>query len=149
MAILYSYEGTGPTLADQDPDCQRVMTIPGIGFRVATRLVASVGDARTFENGRQMAAWVGLVPRQWSTGGKTKLLGISKRGDSHLRSVLIHGARAVLRYSSKRDDRFNVWIDSLKKRRNQNVVAVAAANKMVRIAWALLVRKETFKPRAE
>ncbi len=99
--------------------------------------MATVGDAKSFANGRQVAAWLGLVPRQRSSGGKATLLGISKRGDSYLRMLLIHGARAVIRAAQRK--RMNRgWLHELLKRRNPNVAAVALANKNARIAWALL-----------
>ena len=123
----------------------QLATIPGIGPLTASALTATVGDARDFKSGRQLAAWLGLVPRQHSTGGKTNLLGISKRGDTYLRTLLIHGARAVIRVApAKRppDD----WINRLISRRNKNIAAVAVANRNARIAWALLTRKEDYKP---
>ena len=111
--------------------------IPGIGPITASALVATVGDAKCFENGRQMAAWLGLVPRQHSTGGKQTLLGISKRGDTYLRTLLIHGARSVVRICERKPAADN-WLKRLTGRRNRNIAAVALANKNARIAWALL-----------
>jgi transposase len=104
----------------------------------ATALVAAVGDRRCFKNGRQFAAWLGLVPKQQSSGGRSRLLGISKRGDSYLRTLLIHGARAVLARASKKEDPRSRWLRKLRERRHPNVAAVALANKNARIAWALL-----------
>jgi transposase len=116
---------------------RKLEKIPGIGALTASALVASVGNASCFADGRQMAAWLGLVPRQHSTGGKPTLLGISKRGDTYLRMLLIHGARAVVRVSERKPEP-DTWLKCLLSRRNKNVAAVAFANKNARIAWALL-----------
>lgn len=117
---------------------QKLAAIPGIGPITASALVATIGNAHDFKNGRQLAAWLGIVPKQHSSGGKQNLLGISKRGDSYLRTLLIHGTRAVIRYAE--DATKNAWLSALLKRRNKNVVAVALANKNARIAWALLAK---------
>ena len=122
----------------QNEACQRLLTIPGVGLLTATAMVAAIGDIRVFKNGRELAAWLGLVPRQHSTGGKPTLLGISKRGDSYLRTLLIHGGRTVVRVADKYQDRRNQWISNLDKRRGKNISAVAVANKNARISWALL-----------
>ena len=129
----------------QHEACRLLLTIPGIGPLTATALVAAAGDVGVFKNGREMAAWVGLVPRQHSTGGKEKLLGISKRGDSYLRMLLIHGARAVLRISGKKMDRRSRWLLDLEARRCHNVAAVALANRNVRTAWAMLTKGEKYQ----
>ena len=110
----------------------------------ASAIVATVGDAREFKNGRQLAAWFGLVPKQHSSGGKQTLLGISKRGDTYLRTLLIHGARAVLRFAEKKAEP-NGWLIKRMVRRNKNVAAVALANKNARIIWALLTKGQTFR----
>jgi len=110
--------------------------VPGIGPITASALIASIGDACSFDNGRQLAAWLGLVPKQHSSGGKALLLGISKRGDSYLRTLLIHGARAVIRRAENLPA--GTWLNKLLARRNKNVAAVALANKNARIVWALL-----------
>jgi transposase len=128
----------------QNKDCQRLLAIPGIGLLTATATVAAVSDITAFKNGRELAAWLGLVPRQHSTGGETTLLGISKRGDSYLRTLLIHGGRTVVRVASKYQDKRNRWISELDKRRGKNISAVGVANKNVRIAWALLSKKENY-----
>jgi transposase len=126
--------------------CQRLGKIEGIGPLSATALVAAVGDRRCFKNGRQFAAWLGLVPKQQSSGGRARLLGISKRGDCYLRTLLIHGARAVLgRVGTKQDPRSR-WLKKLRERRHPNVAAVALANKNARIAWALLSRCDVYDP---
>jgi transposase len=117
---------------------QRLQRIPGIGPLTASALVASVGDAKVFHNGRQFAAWLGLVPRQSSSGGKTNLLGISKRGDVYLRTLLIHGARSVLLSLKRHPSRPEGWLARVVARRNPNIAAVALANKNARIVWALL-----------
>ena len=126
------------------PVCQRLSTIPGIGPLTATALVAAVSDATHFTNGRQFAAWVGLVPRQHSTGGKARLLGISKRGDVYLRKLLVHGARATLRWVGLKTDRRSQWLRGLIERRGKNKAAVALANKNARIAWVLLSSDQTY-----
>jgi transposase len=123
---------------------KKLARIPGLGPITASAIVATVGDAREFKNGRQLAAWLGLVPKQNSSGGKRVLLGISKRGDSYLRTLLIHGARAVLRFANNKAEP-NIWINQLLDRRNKNVVAVALANKNARIIWALLTKNTVFK----
>ena len=122
----------------EDTASQRLQEIPGIGPITASALVASVGDAKVFHNGRQFAAWLGLVPRQSSTGGKTNLLGISKRGDTYLRTLLIHGARSVLFGLKRNPDRAEGWLARVANRRNPNIAAVALANNNARIVWALL-----------
>ena len=125
-------------IAQNDPVAKRLQQLRGVGPMVATALVATVGNAEQFANGRQMAASLGLTPRQHSSGGKDRILGISKRGDAHLRSILIHGARSVIRTASLKDDRLSQWVTSLAERRHPNVAAVALANKTARIAWAML-----------
>ena len=127
------------------PACQRLLRIPGFGPIVATALVASVADASTFRNGRELAAWVGVVPRQRSTGGRTVLLGISKRGDKYLRSQVIHGARAALRIAGRREDRRSRWALEVERRRGKNIAIVALANKNLRTAWALLTQEVEYQ----
>jgi transposase len=122
----------------QSAASERIEAIPGIGALTASALVASIGDAKTFKSGRQLAAWLGLVPRQDSSGGKEKLLGISKRGDVYLRTLLIHGARAVLFHRMRQAEHKDGWLMRLRARRNPNVAAVALANKNARVVWALL-----------
>ncbi|MGJ9420667.1 IS110 family transposase [Massilia sp. CMS3.1] len=119
---------------------RKLAEVPGIGPITATALVASVGDAKNFRNGRRLAAWLGLVPRQHSSGGKSVLLGISKRGDTYLRTLLIHGARAVIRHAQ--DKPATAWLRRLLDRRNKNIAAVALANKNARTVWALLTRSD-------
>ncbi|MCU7861031.1 MAG: IS110 family transposase, partial [Candidatus Thiodiazotropha sp. (ex Lucinoma kastoroae)] len=132
-------------ISAQNEDCQRLLSIPGVGLLTATALVAAMGDISAFKSGRELAAWLGLVPRQHSTGGKPTLRGISKRGDSYLRTLLIHGGRTVVRVAHKYTDRKNRWISELDQRRGKNISAVAVANKNARIAWALLSKKTTYQ----
>ncbi|MCX9134871.1 IS110 family transposase [Aeromonas veronii] len=124
---------------------KKLAQIPGIGPITASALIASVGDAKSFKNGRQLAAWLGLVPRQHSSGGKQTLLGISKRGDSYLRTLLIHGARAVLRVAERKAQHANSWLAGVMGRRNHNVAAVALANKNARIVWTLLAQEREYE----
>ena len=130
--------------AHEDEACRRLQTIPGVGPKVATALVAAAGDAKEFASGREFAAWLGLTPRQRSTGGRTVLGPISKRGDRYLRALLIHGARAALRAAPKREDRRSRWAVSVHARRGANIAAVALANKSERTAWALLRREHDY-----
>ena len=123
---------------------QRLEKVPGIGPLTATVLVASVGDAKNFDNGRHFAAWLGVVPRQHSSGGKPTLLGMSKRGDAYLRTMLIHGARSVIYRATQRADA-DSWLVKLTTRRNKNIAAVAMANKTARTVWALLAHGREFK----
>ena len=123
---------------------RKLADIPGIGPITASALVASIGDAKNFEDGRQLAAWLGLVPRQNSSGGKQTLLGISKRGDTYLRTLLIHGARAVIRVAERKVNHAGSWLAGVMGRRNKNVAAVALANKNARIVWALLAHDRNY-----
>lgn len=122
----------------------RLAQVPGIGPITASALIASVGDAKNFDDGRQLAAWLGLVPRQHSSGGKSNLLGMSKRGDSYLRTLLIHGARSVIYRAGQKADPCS-WINAVVQRRNKNVAAVALANKNARIVWALLAHDRCYE----
>jgi transposase len=141
------YDAQIETIAQSHPQAQAPMTIPGLGAKGATALVAAVGeDPRLFKNGRGLAAWLGLVPRQHSTGGRERLLGISKRGDVYLRQLLIHGARAVLRWVERKDDATSRWATALKARRHPNVAVVALANKIARIAYAVLATGQPYDP---
>jgi transposase len=124
---------------------RRLETIPGIGVITATALVATIGDASQFRSGRQLAAWLGLVPRQHSSGGKERLGRISKRGDGYLRKLLVHGARTVLLWSRRKKETRSLWLEALLARRPTNVVLVAMANKTARVVWALLSRGEAFR----
>jgi transposase len=132
-----------------DPVSQRLITIPGIGLLTATALAATLGDGGDFRNGRQLAAYLGLVPRQASSGGKQRLLGISKRGDTYLRSLIIHGARAVISHIRRRLQAgrpgAHPWVEQLLHRCHVNEAAVALANKMARTAWVLASKNETYR----
>jgi len=133
-------------LASSNTSANRLQQIPGIGPVTATALVSAVGDGKQFKRGRDWSAWLGLTPRQHSSGGKECLLGISKRGDSYLRTLLIHGARAVLKVAGHKDDPRSRWLQNLCTRRNKNIAAVALANKNARIVWALLTQETDFIP---
>lgn len=130
----------------QDADGRRLLDVPGVGPITASALIAAVGDARQFHNGRQMAAFLGLVPRQHSSGGKTRLLGIHKGGDGYMRGLLVHGARSVLRTAVDKPDDRSRWLMNLATRRHRNVAIVAQANKTARIAWAILTTEQRYRP---
>jgi len=132
-------------IATSDPACTRLRQIPGIGPLVATAIVASIGNGAAFHKGREFAAWLGLVPKQYSTGGKAKLYGISKRGNNYLRKILIHGARAVVLRSKRERIAMGAWMTSLETRAPRNVLIVATANKLARIAWAVLSSGEDYR----
>lgn len=142
---IAGYDRKITLMAKHNDACRVLMTIPGIGPLIATALIAAVGDVRVFNSGREMAAWLGLVPRQRSTGGRPILGRISKRGDTYLRTLLIHGARAVVRLAAKKTDRRSRWVAALAQRRGNNIAAVALANKNVRTAWAMLTRAEPYQ----
>lgn len=125
--------------------CRRLETIPGIGFITATALVATVGDAKVFRSGRQFAAWLGLVPKQHSSGGKERMGGISKMGDRYLRHLLVLGATAVVRYTRRKATAVSIWANQLLERKPARLVTVAVANKMARIAWAVMAREENYR----
>lgn len=129
----------------EQPASQRLATIPGVGPMTATALLASIGKAQAFRSGRQLAAWLGLVPRQHSSGDHTKLLGISKRGDVYLRTLLIHGARSVVRHATGRPEGAKRWLTEIIGRRHPNIATVALANKNARIAWALLAHGREYQ----
>jgi len=131
--------------AREDHRIRRLLEIEGIGPISASALVAAVGDAKQFASGRDMAAWLGLVPSQHSSGGKQRLGGISKRGDTYLRTLLIHGARAALNVCGNKEDARSKWAHGLATRRNRNIATVALANKNARIAWAVLSKEEDYR----
>jgi transposase len=132
-------------IARADERTVRLQTIPGIGPKIATALLAAIGDINVFKNGRELAAWLGLVPRQHSTGGKSTLLGISKRGDVYLRQLIIHGARSILRWVGRKTDRTSLWAAAIEQRRHRNIAVVAMANKMVRVAYAILKSGQSYR----
>ena len=133
-------------LSEQDPSCQRLRQIPGYGPILSSLFAAAVGDGRDYARGRDVAASVGLVPRQHSTGGREQLLGISKRGDRHLRTLLVHGARSVVNQAGRKTDRLSRWINAIRERRGFNRAVVALANKLARIGWAVLRYEMDYRP---
>jgi len=124
----------------QDADMQRIAEIPGVGVLTATAAIATMGDPRAFRSAREFCAWLGLVPKQWGTGGKVRLQGISKRGDSYLRTLLIHGARSVLSHAKEPGP----WLEQIQARRPANVVIVAQAAKMARAIWAVTAKQQEY-----
>jgi len=143
---IKQYEVKVVKIAKEDERCQRIQTIPGVGKLTATAFFASVGDVKVFTKGRQLSSWLGLVPKQSSSGNKVRLLGISKRGDRYLRSLFVHGARAVVKTVPNKTDPYSLWINQLISRCGINKAVVAVANKNVRIAWALLKYETSFDP---
>jgi transposase len=142
-----AYDDELAALTREDVQARRLATIPGIGIINATALLAAIGDGSAFAKGRDLAAWLGLTPRQHSTGGKTKLLGISKRGNGYLRKQLIHGARAAMPHLAAKPNQLGAWLQNMLKRAHPNVVVVALAAKLARIAWAVLRHEEDFNRR--
>jgi transposase len=132
--------------AHENEACRRLVAIPGIGPVTATALIAAIGNGGAFHKGREFAAWMGVVPREHSTGGQQKLLGISKRGNSYLRRLFVQGARAVLLQRTKQSSGLSAWLAQLTSRTHRNVAAVALANKLARIAWAVLAKNEPYRP---
>jgi transposase len=131
--------------ARENEACPRLTAIPGIGPVTATALVAAIGNGAGFRRGKDLAAWVGMVPREYSTGGKQKLLGISKRGNSYLRRLFVQGARVVMQYRTRPAPGLSNWLSQLMARTHQNVAVVALANKLLRMAWAVLRKNETYR----
>ena len=131
--------------ARSDATARRLLSIPSVGALNATALIAAIGNGETFARARDLAAWLGLVPRQVTTGGKPRLVGISKRGNSYLRRLLIHGARAALPSLATSETPLGTWLQGLLSRTHKNAVVVALANKLARIAWAVLRRGERFR----
>ncbi len=142
---LLAYDRELEQLAKESDMAARLMSVPGVGAVTATALIASVGDPRHFRNGRQFAAWLGLVPRQYTTGGKVRLGRITKRGDVYLRTLLIHGTRAVLARVAEKPDRLSAWARTLIERRGYKRAAVALAAKNARILWAMMSRGTTYQ----
>jgi transposase len=138
-------EGRIRAIHRTDAPGQLLETIPGIGPLTASALAASIGNARAFRDGRELAAWLDLVPRQHSSGSTLRLLGISKRGDTALRTLLIHGARAVIRMAATRPEMADSWLMKLCRRRHKNIAAVALAAKNARTAWAMLIRNQAYQ----
>lgn len=133
------------TLGGEHDVVRRLQTVPGIGYLSATALFAGVGDAKQYQNGRQLAAWIGLVPRQSSSGGKPRLLGITKRGDKYLRKLLVHGARSIATRAESKPQPQDQWLNAVRERRGKPRTYVAQANKTARIAWAIMTKGEVYK----
>jgi transposase len=139
-------DGSMERTSRENESCRRLLAVPGIGPVTATALIAAIGNGAAFRKGREFSAWVGMVPRESSTGGKQKLLGISKRGNPYLRKLFIQGARAVMLRATKQSIGLRTWIENIALRKHHNVAAVALANKMARIAWVVLARGEAYRP---
>src|SRR5579863_2671375 len=135
-------------IATSDSACQRLLTVPGVGPLIATAMVAAIGNGSAFSKGREFAAWLGLIPKQCSTGGKAKLLGISKHGNEYLRRLFIHGARSVCLHVKRERHAWGRWITALRERKPSNVATVALANKLARIAWSVLSRDQEYRHRS-
>ena len=142
---IAEYDHRVEQLAKQNEATRRLMQVEGVGPITATAVVATIGQGHAFEHGRQFAAWLGLVPKQHSTGGKPVLGRITKHGNVYLRTLLIHGARAVLQFSAKRSDRKSRWVEGVRQRRGNNIAAVALAAKHARILWALLAHRQEYQ----
>ena len=145
---IAAFETEFVAYAKESEDARRLITIPGVGVITATALIAAIGKAETFKHGRDLAAWLGLVPRQSTTGGKPRLMGISKRGNRYLRKLLIHGARAALPHVAERDTPLGKWVKELLTRVHPNVAVVALANKLARVSWAVLRTGQQFNAKA-
>lgn len=131
-------------LAHNHPICSRLMAMPGIGPMIATALLSTIGDANNFKNGRELSAWLGLVPRQYSTGGQQRLLGISKRGDGYVRSLLVQGAISAITRCKDRSDSQLVWARQLREKKGLQKTAIALANKMARIVWSIMAKDHDY-----
>ena len=129
----------------QNEDCQKIAKIEGVGVLTATALMACIGDINLFRNGRHLSAFLGLVPKQYSSGNKQKLLGISKRGNVYVRTLLIQGAKSAVRVAANKEDHKSKWINAVKERRGSNIAAVALANKTVRTIWAILKNGKNYE----
>jgi transposase len=139
-------DGSMERASRENESCRRLLSVPGIGPVTATALIAAIGNGAAFRKGREFSAWVGMVPRESSTGGKQRLLGISKRGNPYLRKLFIQGARAVMLRGTKQSPGLRTWIEGVALRKHHNVAAVALANKMARIAWAVLAKEQAYRP---
>ncbi|MCJ7556075.1 MAG: IS110 family transposase [Gammaproteobacteria bacterium] len=133
-------------LAQNNEDCVRLQQLRGVGPMISTAMIATVGDARQYRKSRQMAAAIGITPKQHSSGDRDRLLGISKRGDVYLRTLMIHGARAVVARATHKDDRLSRWVTNIATQKHPNVAAVALANKTARMAWAMLRHQTDYDP---
>lgn len=146
-AVLAGYDRELEGVVREDAVCRRLLTVPGVGPVTATAVLARAGDVSRFRRGRDFAAWLGLVPRQHSSGGKPRLLGISKRGDRYLRTLLIHGGRSLLVGAARREDGLSRWAHGVRQRAGANRAAVALANKRARIVWAVLAHGQEYRAR--
>ena len=142
---LKQYNKELEMIISQDIQCQEVMKIEGIGPITASAIVATIGDPKVFKNGREVSAWLGLTPKQYSSGDKMNLSGISKRGDRYVRKLLIHGARSIVKVCDNKIDKRNQWIQEKKYRRGYNKAAVALANKNARIIWSIMKTGECYR----
>ena len=133
-------------LADRHEECVRLQQLHGVGPMIATAMIATVGDARQYRTSRQMAAAIGITPKQHSSGDRDRLLGISKRGDVYLRTLMIHGARSAVAAAKHKDDRLSRWVTGIATKRHPNIAAVALANKTARMAWAMLRNETDYDP---
>lgn len=143
---LEAYTKKLERVAKEMPVCKELLKIPGIGVMSATAVIADIGDAKAYKNGRHYSANLGLIPREKSSGGSRKLMGITKRGNCELRSLLIHGGRAVVKASKKKTDKGSLWVQRIAARRNNNIAAVAVANKNARLVWAIIANQENYCP---
>jgi transposase len=139
-------DATIKQIAEENEACRRLVAIPGIGPVTATAIIAAIGKGAACKKGRGFSAWLGIVPDEYTTGGKQKLLGISKRGNSYLRRLFVQGARAVLQQRAKQSSGLRAWLAQLTTRAHSNVAAVALANKLARMAWAVLAKNEPYRP---
>jgi len=133
-------------VAQENEACQRLITIPGVGPVTATALIAAIGNGAAFRKGREFAAWIGVVPREYSTGGKQKLLGISKRGNPYLRRLFVQGARSVMMHRTKQSSGLSQWLEKLSLHKHHNTALIALANKLARMAWAVLTTGQVYQP---
>jgi transposase len=134
-------------LVDKHEGGRHLLSVPGVGPVTATAIIAAIGNGNTFAKGRDFAAWVGLTPAEYSTGGKQHLLGISKRGNPYLRRLFVQGARAVLQVRDKQDPALKKWLNGMAERKHNNVAVIALANKLARISWAVLAKEQAYQPR--
>lgn len=142
---VLTYEKILRTYCKEHPVCARLVTVPGVGPLTATAIVAKASDVSVFKNGREYAAWLGLTPKESSTGGKQTILGVSKRGDKYIRTLLCHGARTVLQHLKEKDDAVSCWARNLKQQKGMNKTTVALANKNARVIWNLLAKEQEYQ----
>jgi transposase len=143
---LKKQEGCLRAVFDADPQCKKLAAVEGVGVLTATAFVATIGDPSVFKIRRQVATWLGVTPREHSSGGKQRQFGITKHGDCYLRKLLIHGARSALRVTPRRQDRKSRWVEGIRARAHENVAAVALTAKNARILWSLFAKEGEYKP---